>query len=109
MLVFFSPGFRVAACAGSVVFVSSSLALLARGRRARQGEFSFVVSGSATACWSGVVFFVFFLWALHEHQAWSLDEQPRARQVFCGRSIRSTYSAGRSSSGKAQSGDVEPA
>ena len=54
---------------------------------ARQGEFSFVVSGPATACWSGVVFFVF----------------------FCGRSYKSTYSAGRSSSGNAQSGDVEPA
>ena len=35
VLVFFSPGFRVAACAGSVVFVSSSLALLARSARGK--------------------------------------------------------------------------
>ena len=46
-----------------VRFVSSSLALLARGRRARQGEFFFV---------------------------WSRNGQPRARPVFfffCGRYI----------------------
>ena len=57
---------------------------------ARQGEFSFVVSGPATACWSGVVFFVFFcgrsrstrrgfvLWALQEHRLFR-------RQVLLGK------------------------
>ena len=56
---------------------------------ARQGEFSFVVSGPATACWSGV-FFVFFcgrsrstrrgfvLWALQEHRLFR-------RQVLLGK------------------------
>jgi len=53
VLVFFSPGFRVAACAGSVVFVSSSLALLARSAR---GKVNFLL--------------------------WSRNGQPRARPVF---------------------------
>ena len=65
---------------------------------ARQGEFfSFVVSGPATACWSGV-FFVFFC-----------GRSRSTRRGFLWALYESTYSAGRSSSGNAQSGDVEPA
>ena len=57
-----------------------------RAQRARQGEFSFVVSERATACPPG--FFVFFVGGI---------EPP------------GVYSAGSSSSGNAQSGDVLPA
>ena len=58
-----------------------------RAQRARQGEFSFVVSERATACPPGC-FFVFFVGGI----------KPPG-----------VYSAGSSSSGKAQSGDVLPA
>ena len=71
--------------AGSVAFVGAfTRPPRAPHQSARQGEFSFVVSGSATACWSGVCFFVFFC-----------GRYIAPGQVFCGRST-STYSTGRS-------------
>ena len=51
---------------------------------ARQGEFSFVVSGPATACWSGVVFLFFFVGAPGAPGV-------RSAGMFCGRSYEHLF------------------
>ena len=110
-----SPGFRVAACAGSVVFVSSSLALLARGRlRAARCCFFFLWSPGQQPR-AGGCFLFFFLWAYYKRApippAGPPRERPERRRATSLRQRVEEYSSRsvkyRAAAGPSAAGDME--